>query len=242
LRKTLFSLLAAAPALAFAGAPGQVDSGDTAVVLVSAGLVLLAATNRPEILDPALLRAGRFDRQVLVDRPDKKGRIAILAVHLRKAKLADDVDPEKIAALTPGFSGADLANLVNEAAILAARKEQRAVSQENLLVSIEKVMLGPERRSHILSVREKEVTAYHEAGHALVAAFVAHSDPVHKVSIISRGRAGGYTLKLPSQDKYLKTKREFEADLAVLLASPKFRYTTGNFLTVDGGLPEAFPR
>jgi cell division protease FtsH len=180
-------------------------------------VIVIAATNRPDILDPALLRPGRFDRRIILDEPSLNDRIAVLTIHAADKPIAAGVDLRVVAERTPGFSGADLANLVNEAAILAARKGQASVSQENLLESIEKVMLGPERRSHVLSPREKEVTAYHEAGHALIAASVPHSDPVHKVSIISRGRAGGYTLKLPSQDKYLKTKREFEADLAVLL-------------------------
>ncbi|HTP57192.1 MAG TPA: ATP-dependent zinc metalloprotease FtsH [Candidatus Paceibacterota bacterium] len=181
-------------------------------------VIVMAATNRPDILDPALLRPGRFDRRVILDEPSLKDRIQVLKIHAEGKPIAANVNWQVVAERTPGFSGADLANLVNEAAILAARKEQTEVSQDNLLESIEKVMLGPERRSHVLSKREKEVTAYHEAGHAIVAATLPHSDPVHKVSIISRGRAGGYTLKLPSQDKYLKTKAEFEAELAVLLS------------------------
>jgi cell division protease FtsH len=180
-------------------------------------VIVMAATNRPDILDPALLRPGRFDRRVILDEPSLKDRIQVLKIHAEGKPIAANVNWQVVAERTPGFSGADLANLVNEAAILAARKGQVEVSQDNLLESIEKVMLGPERRSHVLSAREKEVTAYHEAGHAIVAASLPHSDPVHKVSIISRGRAGGYTLKLPSQDKYLKTKGEFEAELAVLL-------------------------
>jgi len=180
-------------------------------------VIVMAATNRPDILDPALLRPGRFDRRVILDEPSLKDRIEVLKIHAADKPMAPDADFRVVAERTPGFSGADLANLVNEAAILAARKRQTQITQENLLESIEKVMLGPERRSHVLSDKEKAVTAHHEAGHALVAASVPHSDPVHKVSIISRGRAGGYTLKLPSQDKYLKTKSEFEAELAVLL-------------------------
>jgi cell division protease FtsH len=181
-------------------------------------VIVMAATNRPDILDPALLRPGRFDRRIILDEPSLEDRIAVLTIHAKEKPIAKDVNMRIVAERTPGFSGADLANLVNEAAILAARKGQRTISQQNLLESIEKVMLGPERRSHVLSTKEKEVTAYHEAGHAIVAASLPGSDPVHKVSIISRGRAGGYTLKLPSQDKYLKSKSEFEAELAVLLA------------------------
>jgi cell division protease FtsH len=180
-------------------------------------VIVVAATNRPDILDPALLRPGRFDRRIILDEPSLNDRIEVLTIHAAGKPVAADVDMRVVAERTSGFSGADLANLVNEAAILAARKGQKEIIQTNLLESIEKVLLGPERRSHVLSKKEKEVTAYHEAGHALVAATLKHSDPVHKISIISRGRAGGYTLKLPSQDKYLKTKSEFEAELAVFL-------------------------
>ncbi|HUO75927.1 MAG TPA: ATP-dependent zinc metalloprotease FtsH [Candidatus Paceibacterota bacterium] len=180
-------------------------------------VIVMAATNRPDILDPALLRPGRFDRRVILDEPSLKDRVEVLKIHAEGKPMASNINWQVVAERTPGFSGADLANLVNEAAILAARKGQKTINQSNLLESIEKVMLGPERRSHVLSPREKEVTAFHEAGHAIIAATVPHSDPVHKVSIISRGRAGGYTLKLPSQDKYLRTKGEFEAELAVLL-------------------------
>ncbi len=194
-------------------------------------VIIMAATNRPDVLDPALLRPGRFDRRVILDEPSLKDRIEVLAIHARGMPLGDDVTMRTIAERTPGFSGADLANLINEAAILAARKGQDTISQENLLESIEKVMLGPERRSHLLSTKEKEVTAYHEAGHAIIASALLHSDPVHKVSIISRGRAGGYTLKLPSQDKYLKTKSEFQADLAVLLGGFSAEQLVFNELT-----------
>ena len=180
-------------------------------------VIVMAATNRPDILDPALLRPGRFDRRVILDEPSLKDRVEVLKIHAEGKPMASNINWQVVAERTPGFSGADLANLVNEAAILAARKGQKTINQSNLLESIEKVMLGPERRSHVLSPREKEVTAFHEVGHAIIAATVPHSDPVHKVSIISRGRAGGYTLKLPSQDKYLRTKGEFEAELAVLL-------------------------
>lgn len=194
-------------------------------------VIVMAATNRPDILDPALLRPGRFDRRIILDEPSLEDRVAVLTIHAEGKPVAKGVNMRVVAERTPGFSGADLANLVNEAAILAARKGQRSITQENLLVSIEKVMLGPERRSHVLSVKEKEVTAYHEAGHAIVAASLPGSDPVHKVSIISRGRAGGYTLKLPSQDKYLKTKTEFQAELAVLLAGHTAEETVFNELT-----------
>jgi len=194
-------------------------------------VIVMAATNRPDILDPALLRPGRFDRRIILDEPSLEDRVAVLTIHAEGKPIAKGVDMRVVAERTPGFSGADLANLVNEAAILAARKGQRTISQDNLLVSIEKVMLGPERRSHVLSKKEKEVTAFHEAGHAIVAASLPGSDPVHKVSIISRGRAGGYTLKLPSQDKYLKSKTEFQAELAVLLAGHTAEETVFSELT-----------
>jgi cell division protease FtsH len=177
----------------------------------------MAATNRPDILDPALLRPGRFDRRVILDEPMLVDRKAILKLHAHGKPMAKDVKLDVIAERTPGFSGADLANLLNEAAILAARRNHTSIRQEDLTEAVEKVMLGPERRSRVMNPKEKEITAYHEAGHALVAASVPHSDPVHKVSIISRGRAGGYTMKLPSEDKSLRTKSEFEAELAVLL-------------------------
>ena len=180
-------------------------------------VIIMAATNRPDILDPALLRPGRFDRRIILDEPSLNDREAILNIHALDKPLAKTVNMRLVAERTPGFSGADLANLLNEAAILAARKDQKEISQENLLQSIEKVMLGPERRSHVFTQKEKKITAYHEAGHALVAVSVPHSDPVHKVSIVSRGRAGGYTLKLPIEDKHLRSKSEFESELAVLL-------------------------
>ncbi len=180
-------------------------------------VIVMAATNRPDILDPALLRPGRFDRRVVLDEPSMIDREAILKIHTLEKPLATDVNLKVVAERTPGFSGADLANLLNEAAILAARKDQKEVKQIDIFQAIEKVILGPERRSHILSKKEKEITAYHEAGHALVAVSLPHSDPVHKVSIVSRGRAGGYTLKLPSEDKHLRSKAEFESELAVLL-------------------------
>jgi len=182
------------------------------------GVIVMAATNRPDVLDPALLRPGRFDRRVILDEPDINDREAILEVHARKKPLAQDVSLRKIAERTPGFSGADLANLLNEAAILAARRNKKRIEMQDILESIEKVLLGPERKSHILTEREKKITAFHEAGHALVAHELPHADPVHKVSIISRGRAAGYTLKLPVEDKHLHSKSEFIDDLAVLLA------------------------
>ncbi|MBI4158324.1 MAG: ATP-dependent zinc metalloprotease FtsH [Candidatus Yanofskybacteria bacterium] len=180
-------------------------------------VIVMAATNRPDILDPALLRPGRFDRRVILDEPSMSDREAILKIHSLEKPLAKEINLKVVAERTSGFSGADLANLVNEAAILAARKNQKEIRQIDIFQAIEKVILGPERRSHIFSKKEKEITAYHEAGHALVAVSLPHSDPVHKVSIVSRGRAGGYTLKLPSEDKHLRSKTEFESELAVLL-------------------------
>jgi cell division protease FtsH len=166
----------------------------------STGLVLLAATNRPEILDPALLRAGRFDRQVLVDRPDKQGRSHILNVHLKKAKLAQEVDVEQIAALTPGFTGADLANLVNEATLLATRRKADAVAMEDFNAAVERIVAGLEKRNRLLNPREREIVAHHEMGHALVAMALPGVDPVHKVSIIPRGiGALGYTIQRPTE-------------------------------------------
>jgi cell division protease FtsH len=184
----------------------------------SQGLVLLAATNRPEILDPALLRAGRFDRQVLVDRPDKKGRIDILRVHLKKVHLTADVDPEQIAALTTGFSGADLANLVNEAALLATRRGAEAVGPDDFTAAVERIVAGLEKKNRLLNPKEREVVAYHEMGHALVALSLPGTDPVHKVSIIPRGiGALGYTIQRPTEDRYLMTREELENKMTVLL-------------------------
>lgn len=180
-------------------------------------IIVMAATNRPDVLDPALLRPGRFDRQVILDLPDIKDRQAILEVHSKNKPMAKGVDLHKIAERTPGFSGADLANLINEAAILTARRDKKEISGDELKESIEKVLLGPERKSHILSTKEKEITAYHEGGHALVGSALAYSDPVHKVSIISRGRAAGYTMKLPSEDKHMHTKQSFLDEIAALL-------------------------
>jgi len=181
-------------------------------------VIVMAATNRPDILDPALLRPGRFDRRIVLDEPDLKAREEILKIHCKGKPLDTSVNLNEVAARTPGFTGADLANLANEAAILAARRNKKMVGQGELLESIEKVLLGPERKSHILSKKEKEIAAYHEAGHALTASSLLNADPVQKVSIISRGRAAGYTLKLPTEEKHLRTKSEFLDELAVFLA------------------------
>ena len=184
----------------------------------STGLVLLAATNRPEILDPALLRAGRFDRQVLVDRPDKPGRIQILKVHVKKIKLEPDVNLEHIASLTPGFSGADLVNLVNEAALLATRRGAEAVAQRDFNEAIERIIAGLEKRNRVLNAVERRVVAHHELGHAMVAMSLPGTDPVHKVSIIPRGvGALGYTIQRPTEDRFLMTREELENKMAVLL-------------------------
>ena len=184
----------------------------------SSGIVLLAATNRPEILDPALLRAGRFDRQVLVDRPDRIGRTAILGVHLHRVKLAPGQDPGEIAALTPGFTGADLANLVNEAALVATRRDAAEVTLADFTAAIERIVAGLEKRNRLLNPREREVVAHHEMGHAIVASLLPGSDPVHKVSIIPRGvGALGYTLQRPIEDRFLMTREELESKLTVLL-------------------------
>jgi len=181
------------------------------------GIIVLAATNQPSVLDPALLRPGRFDRRIILDEPDIKAREEILKIHTKDKKLAKNVNLKEIAERTPGFTGADLANLTNEAALLAAKRNKKQITQDELRECIEKILLGPERKSHILSKKEKEIAAYHEAGHALVNASLPHTDPVHKVSIISRGKAAGYTLKLPEEDKHLRTKSEFIDELAVLL-------------------------
>jgi cell division protease FtsH len=180
-------------------------------------VIVMAATNRPDVLDPALLRPGRFDRRVTIDLPDRDDREEILKVHARSKPLAEDVNLRTVAERTPGFSGADLFSLMNEGAILAAREERKKVAQFDLIRSIEKVMLGPERKSHVLNKKEKEITAYHEAGHALVSSLLPYADPVHKISIISRGRAAGYTLKLPFEDKRMQSKNEFMDDIAVSL-------------------------
>ncbi|MCU0733904.1 MAG: ATP-dependent zinc metalloprotease FtsH [Methylotetracoccus sp.] len=211
---------------AFPGVGGHDEREQTLNQLLSemdgfdptAGLILLAATNRPEILDPALLRAGRFDRQVLVDRPDKIGRVQILRVHLKKVRLAGDVDPEKIAALTPGFSGADLANLVNEAALLGTRRGADAVTLDDFTQAIERIVAGLEKKNRLLNANERSIVAYHEMGHALVALSLPGVDPVHKISIIPRGiGALGYTIQRPTEDRFLMTREELEDKMAVLL-------------------------
>jgi len=181
------------------------------------GVILISATNRPDVLDPALLRPGRFDRRITLDLPDIKDRKKILEIHSRNKPFEKDANLREIAERTPGFSGADLANLVNEAAILTARRNKKKISQDELKECIEKVLLGPERKSNILSKKEKEITAYHESGHALIAALLPNTDPVQKISIISRGSAAGYTLKLPTEDKHLYTRSEFIDELTVLL-------------------------
>ncbi len=180
-------------------------------------VIVLAATNRPDVLDPALLRPGRFDRRIVLEPPDINDRKEVLAIHCKGKPLAKDVDLREVAERTPGFSGADLANVANEAAILTARNNKREINQEEFLEAIEKVLLGPERKSHIMSKREKKITAYHEAGHALISAFTLEAEPVRKISIISRGMAAGYTLKVPSEERRMKTKSEFLAEMAVLL-------------------------
>ncbi len=180
-------------------------------------VIVMAATNRPDVLDPALVRPGRFDRKVILDLPDRADREEILKIHALKKPLAEDINLKLIAERTPGFSGADLYSLMNEGAILAARENRKKVFQFDLIRAIEKVMLGPERKSHLLSKKEKEITAYHEAGHAIVASVLPHADPVHKVSIIARGNAGGYTLKLPLEERRLQSKKEFIDDIAMSL-------------------------
>ena len=180
-------------------------------------VIVLAATNRPDVLDPALMRPGRFDRRVVLDLPDMKDREAILKIHAEGKTLAEGVDLHRVAMRTPGFSGADLANLMNEAALTTARRGKTVVGQDELLDAAEKVILGPERKSRVISDKEKEITAYHEGGHALVAASVKDADPIQKVSIISRGFAGGYTMKSPAEDQHLKTRNQFLADMAMML-------------------------
>jgi cell division protease FtsH len=184
---------------------------------IKGGVILIAATNRPDILDPALLRPGRFDRQIVVDRPDLNGRVGVLKVHTRGKPLSKDIDIETLAKRTPGFTGADLANVVNEAALLAARFSRNEISMNELEEAIDRVVAGPERRSRVISEKEKKVIAYHEAGHALVSHALPNADPVHKVSIVSRGRALGYTLTLPSEDRFLVTRSELVDELAMLL-------------------------
>ena len=192
-------------------------------------VIVMAATNRPDVLDTALLRPGRFDRRVTLDMPDMNDREAILKIHSKGKPLAKDVNLRVVAVRTPGFAGAELSNLMNEAALFAARKNKKEVTQEHILDSIEKVLLGPARKSRVITDHEKEVTAYHEAGHALVAAALKESDPVHKVTIISRGMAGGYTLKLPTEERRLKTKSQFLSDLAVSFAG----YAAENIMFKD---------
>ena len=182
------------------------------------GIIIIAATNRPDILDPALLRPGRFDRQIVVDRPDVKGRLAILKVHIKGKPVDKNVDLEVLARRTPGFTGADLSNLVNEAALLAARRNKKAIFMSELEDSIERVMAGPERKSKVMSDKEKRLTAYHEGGHTLVGMLLPNADPVHKVTIIPRGRAGGYTLMLPKEDRSYATRGELLDKLKTLLA------------------------
>ena len=184
---------------------------------VASGVIVIAATNRPDILDPALLRPGRFDRQVVVDRPDLRGRRAILDVHAKGKPISDDVDMEAIARQTPGFTGADLANLINEAALLAARRDKELVEPGELEEAIDRVIAGPERKSRVMSDHEKKVTAYHEGGHALVGFALPNADPIHKVTIIPRGRAGGYTLALPTEDRNYMRRSELTDQLAMLM-------------------------
>lgn len=181
------------------------------------GIIMIAATNRPDILDPALLRPGRFDRQIVVDRPDIKGRTEILKVHVKGKPIGQDVNLDVIAQRTPGFTGADLSNLVNEAALLTARKDKKAINMPEMEEAAERVIMGPERKSRVISDKEKRLTAYHEGGHTIVGMLLEHTDPVHKVTIIPRGRAGGYTLSLPKEDKYYATRREMLDELKVLL-------------------------
>ncbi|NQT46309.1 MAG: ATP-dependent metallopeptidase FtsH/Yme1/Tma family protein [Candidatus Omnitrophica bacterium] len=191
----------------------EMDGFDT-----TAGVILIAATNRPDVLDPALLRPGRFDRQIVIDMPDINGREAILKVHMRNIKAADSIDLKSIARQTPGFTGADLANLANEGALLGARRDKEAVTMEELEEARERVMAGPERKSRVISEYEKKVIAYHESGHSLVSLLIPEADPLHKVSIIPRGTAAlGYTMQVPSEDRYIVTQKELNARLTVLL-------------------------
>lgn len=195
------------------------------------GVIVMAATNRPDVLDPALLRPGRFDRRVILDLPDLNDREAILNIHAKNKPMEPEVNLRRLAERTIGFSGADLANVLNEAAILAARRDKQKTSNSELFEAVEKVMLGPERKSHILSQKEREITAYHEGGHALVAHSLPYADPVHKISIISRGRAAGYTMKLPVEDRKLRGRAEFLDDLAVMLGGFVSEKMTFNDIT-----------
>src|SRR5881275_3084694 len=180
-------------------------------------IILIAATNRPDILDPALLRPGRFDRQIVVDRPDRKGRARILEVHTRGKPLAKTIDLDNLAAQTPGFTGADLSNLVNEAALLAARQGKREIDHPQLEEGIMRVIAGPEKKTRVMSEKERKVTAFHEMGHAIVAHFLENTDPVHKISVISRGQALGYTISLPTEDKFLTTRAELNDTMSMTL-------------------------
>jgi len=214
---------------------------------VNTNIIIMAATNRPDILDVALLRPGRFDRRVVLDMPDINDRLEILKVHSKYKPIDQNFDLRIIAERTPGFSGADLANLLNEAAILTARLDKKIIGKEEVLESIEKVLLGPERKSHILSEKEKKITAYHEAGHALVSHMLPNTDPVRKISIISRGRAAGYTLKLPETDKYMTARQEIVEELSVLLAGyvaekVVFGDITKNIITQFGMSEKLGPR
>jgi cell division protease FtsH len=198
-------------------------------------VIIMAATNRGDVLDPALLRPGRFDRKVVLDPPDIHDREEVLKIHCKGKPLALDVNPREIAERTPGFTGADLANVANEAAILAARRGKNQVYQEEFLEAIEKVLLGPERRSHILSKKEKEIAAFHEAGHALVSASLPDGEPVRKISIIARGVAAGYTLQMPSEDRKIKTKSQFLAEMAILLGGYCAEKIKFGEITTGGG-------
>ncbi len=204
----------------------EMDGFDTSV-----NVIVIAATNRPDILDPALLRPGRFDRRVTLDNPDIKGRTAILDVHSKGKPMAEGVDLERVARQTPGFSGADLANLVNEAAILAARRELTEITYDEFAESIDRVIMGPARRSRVISEHEKEITAYHEAGHALVGHMLPHVDPVTKVTVVSRGATGGYTRYLPEEDRHLWTKEQFEDQMAAAMGGRVAEETTFGEIT-----------
>ena len=199
------------------------------------GVILIAATNRPDVLDPALLRPGRFDRRVVVDRPDVLGRLGILQVHSKSIPLSDDVDLEILARGTPGFAGADLANLVNEAALIAARRGKKSVDMEDFEYAKDKVLMGVERKTMVLSDEEKEITAYHEAGHALVAAFTPEADPLHKVTIIPRGRALGLTMQLPTDDQHTYKKKYVEAQISILMGGRVAEELTQDDITTGAG-------